>query len=377
MSSLNNIPSYLKKRGVTGPWKIAPKPSRKFNYAVVIPAYGEPEYLPTTLLSLNENNTPLLKNTLVVVVINNAENSPKEIRRDNQHCLDLLCSSDYHYSLGIVDAFSKGLALSPKHAGVGLTRKIGMDLVLPYLSIQDSLIFCMDADTIVDKRYLEKVLEYFHTNNAKAAVVGFRHLESTDSELEKAIRQYEKYLLTTAQNMRDARSPYGYVAMGSTMVCTTEAYCAVGGMPRKKATEDFYFLQELTKYCGVHTIPEILVYPSPRPISRVYLGTGFRMKQAENGFNFSTLFYSDDAFDLLAQWLKLGNSAWKSNLADILEKSNTINPYLADFLKQEKIESIWTKIQSNAPSNSHFSQQFHRWFDGLKTIRFLKRFTTH
>ena len=101
------------------------------------------------------------------------------------------------------------------------------------------------------------------------------------------------------------------------------------------------------------------------------------MKQAENGFNFSTLFYSDDAFDLLAQWLKLGNSAWKSNLADILEKSNTINPYLADFLKQEKIESIWTKIQSNAPSNSHFSQQFHRWFDGLKTIRLLKRFTTN
>ena len=260
---------------------------------------------------------------------------------------------------------------------MGLARKIGIDLILPHLATPQSLIFCTDADIIVDKRYLEKILEYFHTNNAKAAMVGFRHLESTDSKLEKAIRQYEKYLLTTAQNMRDARSPYGYVAMGSTMVCTTEAYCAVGGMPRKKATEDFYFLQELTKYCGVHSIPEILVYPSPRPISRVYLGTGFRMKQAENGFNFSTLFYSDDAFDLLAQWLKLGNSAWKSNLADILEKSNTINPFLTDFLKQEKIQAIWTKIQSNAPSNSHFSQQFHRWFDGLKTIRLLKRFTTN
>ena len=377
MSSLNNIPSYLKKRGVTGPWKIAPKPNRNFDQAVIIPAFGESEHLPTTLLSINENNPSLLKNTLVVVVINNAEDSPAEICRDNQYCFKLLNSSEYRFSLGIVDAYSKGLALSPKHAGVGLARKIGMDLILPYLATPQSLIFCTDADIIVDKRYLEKVLEYFHTNNAKAAMVGFRHLESTDSKLEKAIRQYEKYLLTTAQNMRDARSPYGYVAMGSTMVCTTEAYCAVGGMPRKKATEDFYFLQELTKYCGVHSIPEILVYPSPRPISRVYLGTGFRMKQAENGFNFSTLFYSDDAFDLLAQWLKLGNSAWKSNLADILEKSNTINPYLADFLKQEKIEAIWTKIQSNAPSNSHFSQQFHRWFDGLKTIRFLKRFTTH
>ena len=377
MSSLNNIPSYLKKRGVNGPWEIAPESSRKFNYAVVIPAYGEPEYLPSTLLSLNENNTSLLKNTLVVVVINNAENSPEEICRENQHCFDLLNSSDYHYSLGIVDAFSKGLALSPKHAGVGLTRKIGMDLVLPYLSIEDSLIFCADVDTIVDKRYLEKVLEYFHTNNAKAAVVGFRHLESTDSELEKAIRQYEKYLLTTAQNMRDAGSPYGYVAMGSTMVCTAAAYCAVGGMPRKKATEDFYFLQELTKYCGVETIPETLVFPSSRPISRVYLGTGFRMQQIQKGFDLQKLYYSDTAFSILEQWLKLGSTARKVELSIILQETKNIDPKLKVFLQNEGIDNIWGKLQNNTPSKFHFNKQFHRWFDGLKTIRFLKRFTTH
>ena len=375
MSSLNNIPSYLKKRGITGLWKIAPKPNRNFDQAVVIPAYGESEYLPKTLASLNENTSSLLKNTLVVMVINNAENSPEEIFRDNQYCLKLLNSSDYQYSLGIVDAFSQGLAFSPKHAGVGLARKIGMDLVLPHLTSPQSLIFCTDADTLVSSHYIKKVKEYFDTNNTSAAVVGFRHLESTDSDLEMAIRQYEELLLTTAKNMQEAGSPYGYIAMGSTMVCTAKAYCAVGGMPRKKATEDFYFLQELTKYCGVHTIPETLVFPSLRPISRVYLGTGFRMKQAENGFNFSNLYYSDEAFDLLAQWLKLGNNAWKSDLVGILEKSKSINPYLADFLKQEKIESIWNKIQSNAPSKSHFTRQFHRWFDELKTIRFLKRFT--
>ena len=160
MSSLNNIQSYLKKRGVNGPWEIALELSRKFNYAVVIPAYGEPEYLPTTLLSINENNPSLLKNTLVVVVINNAENSPEEICRENQHCLDLLNSSDYHYSLGIVDAFSKGLELSQKHAGVGLARKIGMDLALSHLASQDSLIFCTDADTSVSKDYLQRVIHF-------------------------------------------------------------------------------------------------------------------------------------------------------------------------------------------------------------------------
>ena len=91
---MNTIQSYLKKRGITGPWKITPKPKRKFDQAVIIPAYGESEYLPKTLASINENNPTLLKNTLVVVVINNAENSPEEICRDNQYCLKLLNSSD-------------------------------------------------------------------------------------------------------------------------------------------------------------------------------------------------------------------------------------------------------------------------------------------
>ena len=79
MSSLNNIPAYLKNRGFNGPWKISPEPNRKFDQTLVIPAYAESEYLPPTLLSLNENNADILKDTLVVVVINNAENSPEEI----------------------------------------------------------------------------------------------------------------------------------------------------------------------------------------------------------------------------------------------------------------------------------------------------------
>ena len=140
---------------------------------------------------------------------------------------------------------------------------------------------------------MEKVLTYFDTTRAQAAVVGFSHLESNNKKEAEAIRQYEKYLLITAEKMRGAGSPYGYVAMGSTIVCTVGAYCAVGGMPRKKATEDFYFLQELAKYCGVHTIPQILVQPSSRQISRVYLGTGFRMEQIQKGLDIHSLYYSE------------------------------------------------------------------------------------
>ncbi|SVD69197.1 uncharacterized protein METZ01_LOCUS422051, partial [marine metagenome] len=246
---------------------------------------------------------------------------------------------------------------------------------LPCLATLESLIFCTDADTIVNKNYIKKVKTYFETTGAQAAVVGFRHLKSTDEKQELAIHQYEKYLFTTAEKMKNAGSPYGYIAMGSTIVCTAKAYCAVGGMSRKKATEDFYFLQELTKFCGVQTISEILVYPSPRPISRVYLGTGFRMKQAQEGFDFNTLYYSDTAFQILKELIDLGSNAWGVEFSLLKKNTSTIHPNLTDFLLQEGIENIWMNLQRNATSKLHFSEQFHRWFDGLKTIRLLKIIT--
>ena len=375
MLSFNSTHSYLKKRGISGPWKIKPLITRAFNQAIVIPAYAELEFLPLTIESINQNKPELLNQTLVVVVVNNANNSPQSIKDNNQLTIQKINENNYQFTLAVIDAASPGLELPLNHAGVGLARKIGMDLALPHLTSPQSIIFCTDADTQVNPDYLSKVKQYFKSHNASAAVIGFRHLESTDIANNDYIDQYENFLKTTAEKMQRAGSPYGYVSMGSTIVCTAEAYCAVGGMPRKKATEDFYFLQELTKYCGVHNISETLVFPSPRPISRVYLGTGFRMEQIQDGFDIAKLFYSEGAFWYLSQWLQLGSHAWEVNLKDLFKNTNTIHPNLVEFLKLESIEDIWSKIQKNAPSKSHFAGQFHRWFDGLKTIRFLKRFT--
>ena len=376
MSSLNNISTYLKKRGISGPWKIEPLINRTFNQAIVIPAYAELEFLPLTIESINQNKPELLNQTLVVVVVNNANNSPQSIKDNNQLTIQKINENNYQFTLAVVDAASPGLELPLKHAGVGLARKIGMDLALPHLTSPQSLIFCTDADTQVSPDYLSKVKQYFKSQNTSAAVIGSSHLKSQDSAINDAIGQYEKFLKTTAEKIQRAGSPYGYVSMGSTIVCTAEAYCAVGGMPRKKATEDFYFLQELTKYCGVHNIPDILVFPSPRPISRVHLGTGFRMEQMQNGFDITNLYYSNDAFLYLSNWLQLGSIAWKVPLHKLLNNISDIHPQLVEFLKLDGIEDVWSKIQNNAPSKSHFTEQFHRWFDGLKTIRFLKRFSS-
>ena len=373
MLIMNN--NYLKKRGITSPWRISPIPNRKFNQIIIVPSYGESKDLPKMLSSLEKNDQILLDNTLVIIVVNNPRDANDLLKNDNKKTIHLLCSVKYSFSLGIVDATTSDLSLPLQFAGVGMARKIGMDLALPFLKNKRSLLLCTDADTTLDSNYLKTILNYFNKYNVNAAVVGFQHSISKNKHLEHAIREYEKFLLSTAKKIKATGSPYGYVSMGSTMVCTAEAYMSIGGMPKNKATEDFYFLQELAKFCGVYTIPKILVYPSSRPISRVYLGTGFRMNQVKEGFDIKSLYYSKHAFLLLEEWIKIGTNAWGITIVEILEKIDRKNKELKQFLLKEGLKKIWTNLQSSSPSKKHFVHQFHRWFDGLKTIRLLKYFT--
>ena len=370
-----NSDQYLKKRGIIGPWSIDIKITKKFKQTIVIPAYGESKFLPNTLSSINKNNINELKETLVTVVINNSAETSKEIKDDNQYLLQKLENMNYNFSLGIIDASSINKELPKDKAGVGLARKIGIDLSLPYLLSKDSLIFCTDSDTIVNDNYIIKVQNHYRSHHIEAMVVGFQHQQGINRKEEIAIRKYEKFLLTTAKKINNSGSPYGYVSMGSTMVCTANAYCAIGGMPSRKATEDFYFLQELSKYCGVDIISDILVFPSSRSNSRVYLGTGFRMERSQDGFDIDSLYYNDNAFKILSRWIKLACDSYKINYYNIKNNIVIIHPILLEFLISEGIENIWDRLQKNSPSSSQFISQFHRWFDGLKTIRLLKFFS--
>ena len=75
------IQKYLKKRGITGPWEIDPPPEKTYQQAVVIPAYAELKMLPQTLQSLDKNNPILLKDTLVIIIVNHGKTSNAEIKK--------------------------------------------------------------------------------------------------------------------------------------------------------------------------------------------------------------------------------------------------------------------------------------------------------
>ena len=57
--------------------------------------------------------------------------------------------------------------LAHKHAGVGWGRKIGMDLALKrFLQLnKNGLIVGLDADTTVEKNYLNSIYTHFNNHN--------------------------------------------------------------------------------------------------------------------------------------------------------------------------------------------------------------------
>ena len=99
------------------------------------------------------------------------------------------------------------------------------------------------------------------------------------------------------------------------------------------------------------------------------------MKNCINGdLDIDTLHYSSQAYSILKEWLSLGTGSYKKSFSYLYKSIESINPMLGKFLQEFDIESIWDSLHE-APTKSHFVQQFHRWFDAFKTRKLLKYFT--
>ena len=368
------IIKYLKKKAIQGPWRMHNKlPPKKYDVIICIPCYSEKDFIFETLESINNQSYGDLECVLVVVVINNSDSEDSGIIQDNETTFKKLISSNYSYDIGVINAYSEGLCLKQTEAGVGLARRIGMDLSIKF-SNPSSIMCLLDADTTISKKYIECILGDYKEKLWNSCTVSFSHRLNIP-ETRKHIIKYEELLKETSYNMLLSGSPYFHIPLGPTIICTVESYAAIGGMNKKKASEDFYFLQELIKYGKTSIITEELVHPSSRISARAYLGTGVRMRSCINGdLDINTLHYSPQSYSILKEWLSLGKGSYKTPFSDLYNDIELINPALGKFLHEFDIESVWSSLHE-APTKSHYIQQFHRWFDAFKTRKLLKYFT--
>ncbi|HQJ47186.1 MAG TPA: hypothetical protein PK195_11105, partial [Ignavibacteriaceae bacterium] len=123
------ITTYLEKRS-SKIWNIEREHSKFFQKIIVVPSIAETDNLPALIKSLEKNDKLELHNTLLLIVVNNAVSSSNEVKEDNNKTLKYLKKLKTKLNLSFIDACSPGKEMDDKNAGVGLARKIGMDLAL-------------------------------------------------------------------------------------------------------------------------------------------------------------------------------------------------------------------------------------------------------
>ncbi len=370
-----NIAAYLAKRAVSAPWNINCSPEHPFFGAVVIPSLAECASLQLTLESLAGNPPELLDRFIILVVVNQRGDACDAEKNDNLDTLALLPEWRKQYGLDNlcwIDAVSPGSEL-PAKQGVGLARKIGLDLALPQLdySSRDPLMVCLDADTLVQPDYLPAIMAHFADTTQGGASLPYRHQPAADPEGQGAINRYELFLRIYVLGLQQAGSPYAFHTVGSAMACRASAYVAAGGMNRRMAGEDFYFLQQIHKTSGVADLKGTLVHPSSRSSQRVPFGTGRAVGDMLSEGENRLMFYQPIVFTVLGGWLACVTGSLEADGSGLLEQAGCISPVLREYLEQSGFRESWDGMRKHNQGDARLLNAFHGWFDAFRTMRLI------
>ena len=369
----DKISAYINKRA-SSKWQIENDYKKYFQYIIVVPAIAERDALPKLIKSLEKNDKLELHNTLLLIVVNNSVSSSDEVKNDNQKTLAYLKKIKSKVNISFVDAASSGKEMDDKDGGVGLARKIGMDLALTkfdYLSINKNIMICTDADCIVDSDYISEISQEFNRNNFEAAVVNFAHDISGRDEETKAIICYEIFLRYYVLGLSFAKSDYAFHTIGSTMLCTPDAYVKVEGMNKRKAAEDFYFLEKLAKIYPMGEIKSTFVHPSKRSSWRVPFGTGRSVDRYLSNSRDEYLLYDPKSFVVLKTWLEIFFNKSSNEYSDLLKIAKNIDVSLFEFLSRQDFDRFTNKVLLKTSNPIEIEKQKHFWFDAFRTLKLI------
>ena len=329
---------------------------------VTIPAYKEPEILRTLSSLINCNTNGI--NLKVRVLINNSLEDSFDIKKVNEQSFGDV--SEFIHNQNIAEVYSVGYREFPaKDAGVGLARKTLMDrAALEYKEkSQNGIILALDADCTVESNYLQAVSKYFQMNHFAAASIHFEH-PIDDKDSQKAIIEYEWHLRYFIKMQAWCGFPFAFQTVGSSMACLSKPYLAKGGMNKRKAGEDFYFLQKFIKdgVCG--KIINTCVYPSGRISDRVPFGTGRAMgKYGDKSYKATS--YNPRSFVELKKMNAQVDYLFESEPQSISCKS------LDEYLASIKYESKVAEIRRNVSSKEAFLKRYYQFFDAFQLMKCL------
>jgi hypothetical protein len=337
--------------------------NERYQAIIALPCCNEIDSLPETLRSL-EKNRPHCDETLVIVNVNQRASMD---RQENLETLSWLQSFETKLQLAWMDHVT-GDAAYPEKFGVGLARHQACKSGLAFIENDDPVI-SLDADSPVDPKYLESIFSFLRENpDFKAGHVNFKHRHCGTESEKQAVRVYEQHLHRHRQRLEQANSPHAWYAIGSTIVCTKEAYAKSGGYHcRRMAGEDFYLLQQLSKTgCRISMIEDACVFPSDRISDRVPFGTGKAVGDIVESGRWLT--YHEHCYRDLGKLLV----AVVENLSESAQVIFDQAPASCQSWLQERgFLNTWPKLQANSRNDEMLVQRFHEWLDAFQTLKLI------
>jgi hypothetical protein len=344
--------------------------------SVVIPCFNEVTLLPC-LNSLSRCHPPP-EPVEVLVIVNAPEGASREITDINRHASEeATLWAGTHTFPWLHCQILNFPSMPRKDAGAGLARKTGMDIAMQRfrdLDRTDGIISSLDADTLVDRNYLKHIQQLFHDHpECNACTVYFEHpLQGSDfpPDVYRAITQYELHLRYYVQALRYTGFPYAFHTIGSCFSVRASAYSRQGGMNKRKAGEDFYFLQKLMPLGGVCELNSTCVYPSPRPSGRVPFGTGPFINKYIQGKQQEWHTYHPDAFRDIKSFFDKTDLYYQSGHPAIRQVCDSLPAPVRAFISGQVTEKI-TEINRNSSTSAAFRKRFFAWFNAFKILKFL------
>lgn len=369
--------AYFEKQALY-PALIQQPASEELGLVVVIPCFNEPA-LNRSLQALLDCFLPPIAVEVIVIINGSEKASEAALAQNEQTYQETQQWIESNPREGIAFHAFNFHNLPPKHAGVGLARKIGMDEAARRLEMAnrpEGIIACFDADSNCDPNYFLELYRHFEHNPIfQACSIHFEHpLEGQAHQppIYQGIIHYELYLRYFRHALAYTGYPHPYYTIGSSMAVRAKAYQEQGGMNKRKAGEDFYFLQKFFPLGGMSELKRTRVIPSPRPSDRVPFGTGKAVNeivdQTEDGWQVYAFAIFEDLRLFCEEAVPRLYALKMKDYGLWLKKTpQSINA----FLQAQDFAPRLEEIKANSTNPDQFATRFYRWFNRFTVLKYI------
>ena len=208
---------------------------------------------------------------------------------------------------------------------------------------------------------------YFqHHIKSVACTLNFAHnLNIKDPKQKEGVILYELYMRYYKNALKYAGFIPAVFTIGSCFAVRAVAYAKAGGMNRRKAGEDFYFIQKLSPLGKIGEVNQTTVHLSGRMSDRVPFGTGPLIKKWVKGEADLTLTYP---FYLFEDVKKFYSVIEKHHQSFNPERYNKVT---IDYFMEVNVNAQIEELRKNCSSLHTFRERFYHIFNAFFILKWL------